>query len=89
MRISAKNELIAYLTETKGMLHDLLNIVEGRNKTEKMKALKAIITVFLARLEATLLGAKAGVGEDIYISSIVVQRSLYDDVVLFIAKQLS
>jgi len=84
MKPSKQDELIAYLTESLTTLNAIKSVVEDRNKTTRIRALKSMITIIHARLDASLKYAKAGGYTEFPLS---LQQELYNPLIEYLAEE--
>ena len=88
MKISASNETLKYLKETRGVINELLGHAGQRNKTLKITACVASLKLLLMRVEAALNASISGSGDDLATGSVLIQRNIYDPVLEYWIKEL-
>tara|TARA_R110000782_G_scaffold184388_2_gene274745 strand:+ start:109574 stop:109828 length:255 start_codon:yes stop_codon:yes gene_type:complete len=83
MHIQA-TETITYLTEANALIRDIKGIVDQRNKTSRFLAMKSMLLLVEARIEASIKYARAG--GDI---EFTVQEGLYSPIIAWLAKEVN
>jgi hypothetical protein len=80
MKISPATETLNYLKETRAIINQSINLSGQRNKTLKIIAAIGTFKLLLMRIEAAITGTISGMGDDLTVGSIIIQKSIYDPI---------
>lgn len=83
---SEKNEVLSYLNETLSAIRQIKDVLAGKNKTLKTKAIMSMLTIIEARLDASHKFHKAG-GLDTF--PLTLQQDLYNPILEWLAKEIA
>jgi hypothetical protein len=88
MKISPATETLNYLKETRAIINQSINLSGQRNKTLKIIAAIGTFKLLLMRIEAAITGTISGMGDDLTVGSIIIQKSIYDPILEYWIKEL-
>ena len=85
MKPSQKTELISYFAETLKAIKGIKVLVDSRNKTAKIKAVKSMLSIVEARLTHAHNYVQAG-GETEF--DVFFHKELYDPIIVWLGEEL-
>lgn len=85
MKISPKEEVVDYLTETLGLFKKLRDAASRKNKTTKIKGILSILQLVEARIDSSVKYIKSG-GYDLF--PLTMQKSIYDPIIEYLIGEL-
>jgi len=86
---SEYSELKSFLNTSNVLAKKLLHVNSCKKKTLKQKAYNSMLRIVSSRLEAKLAVADAAVTDgSVYLAGVDVQRSIYQDLLEFLSKDL-
>lgn len=86
MKPSTSNEVLSYYEATLSVLKSIENFASTRNKTLKFKAIKNVVDLVRARIDAAMKYVRAG-GKTEF--DVIFQQSLYNPIIEWLAEEVA